>query len=671
MKRMPGSVWLGVCAWLAHVHLTGAITNEVVQLPVVEVTAPAESRPTPLAVTTLRRDELTTAGIESLADVPLRAPNLFLSESVARSFGDTYNLRGVGNTQNFSPPGVITYVDGAPAGSVFTYATELLDVERIEILRGPQGTVFGQNSAGGVIQITTRPPEDFRASAEASYATFNTQTYRVTAAGPILPGTLRLSLAGQYARSDGFLDNPAFEDRPDKQESFTGRASIYWTPAENWDIQFTATGDTAHDGVRVVSLAGDSRKVTSDVDPVADSQSNSQSLRVSRSFPQLTLSSITTRRFYNLDPLYFDLDLSAYPIATAYITRDETQWSQELRAESPAEARDWRWLGGFYFATRETDGRDERTILGFPMTTAFTLGEDNYALFGQLTRQQWDKLEVTLGARLDYTVKTIDRTKTMQTRLEDEAEYFAAAPKLTVGYRCTTNVLTYVSTGLGFKPGGYSAYINPPASAEYDPEWNWANEIGVKTSWFDDKLLANVTLFWNHIRDYQVERTLANLIDQTIVNAPQVTSRGVELEVISKPLTGLELSAAFGYTDIQFDDFNDPDTGADLSGNQPTGVPEFTATVAAQYKHRTGLFGRVEFQAVGRTFYDEANSGAFAQSSYGLLHARLGYEARYWSVCLFGKNLTDTEYYTKKISELHAGVPGTPLTVGIAATVRY
>jgi iron complex outermembrane recepter protein len=655
---------------------TASATNEVLRLAPVVVTAPVETAPLqnePVASSSWERADLTTTGIEAAQDLPLRVPNLALSRSVARSFGDVYSIRGVGNTQFFSDPGVITYVDDAPAGSVFTYATDLLDVERIEVFRGPQGTVFGQNSEAGVINIVTRKPTDeYHASAEASYGTFNTQTYRVTASGPIVPGKLRLGVAGQYARSDGFLEHTANNSHPDSEEGLTGRAYVEWTPTENWDISLTATGEKFHDSVRIVSLAGDARQTSSDTDSEATGNSNSETLRIARTLPGVTITSITTRRDYELDPLLLDLDLSSVSYATANINRDENQWSEELRFESPAAAKDWRWQAGLYLATRETKGDDTRTILGFPLETVFTLGEDNYAVFGQVSRTQWEKLDLTLGLRLDYTIKGIYRTKnTVAGLIKDTNDYFTAAPKLTVGYHCATNVLTYVSTGLGFKPGGYSAFVDAPASPEYDTELNWANEIGVKTSWFDDKLLANVALFYNYIHDYQVESTLANLIDQTIVNAPEVTSRGVELELIGKPLTGLELSGAFGYTDIRFDRFNDPDTGTDLSGNQPTAVPEFTATIAAQYKHRCGAFARIEFQGVGRTFYDEANSANLAQSSYGLLNARLGYEARYWSVCVYGKNLTDTEYYSKKISELNAGVTGTPLTVGVLATLRY
>lgn len=146
---------------------------------------------------------------------------------------------------------------------------------------------------------------------------------------------------------------------------------------------------------------------------------------------------------------------------------------------------------------------------------------------------------------------------------------------------------------------------------------------------------------------------------------------GAEVELIARPVTGLELSGAFGYTHAEFVRYQDPTTGADLAGNDTPYTPEFTATAAAQYKHRLGFFGRVEFVAIGETFYDEANTGRFRQASYGLLNARLGYERKHFAVFLFGRNLTDTEYFVNKVVDLVAGVPGEPATIGAMVQLSY
>lgn len=665
-------------------------SEKVRELPPVIVTPSRESmlteeQETPSAITHLSSRLADDAAIVSVADLPALVPNLALSRSVARSFGDIYAIRGVANTQFFSDPSVVLYVDDAPAGGAFSYATDLFEIERIDVWRGPQGAVFGKNSEAGVINIVTRRPTNrYAALGTASYGSFDTQTYRAGVMGPIIKDTLYFSLAGRYSLSDGFLFNPLLKIHPDEQSGFDGRLALEWVPAEDWDISLNVTGATFEDGVRFVPLTGDIHQVSSDFEPEASTASNAESLRISRSFPAAIITSITTRQDFELDPLLLDLDLSPIPGNTALIKQSQEQWSEELRLQSPSDAEAWKWRAGFFFATSEHKGEDTRNYIvpvapdvymPVEAATAFRLDEDNYAIFGQATYAVWDKLAVTFGTRFDYTVKRMDRTKTYTfgpvPPVHDKNDYFNVAPKLTIDCQWTERIVAYGSTGLGFKPGGFSAYIDPPDSPRYDTELNWSSEIGLKSSWCDDKFLANIALFYSDIQDYQVERQITGTTDLTIFNAPEVTALGVELEVIGRPLEGLELSAVFGYTDIQFDRFIDPVTSADLKGNRPPSVPEFNLLLAAQYKHRCGFFARVEYQALGQTYFEETNQAFFRQSSYGLLNARVGYEARYFSVFLFGRNLTDTEYFTKIVPDLYGGVPGTPQTVGVMVSVKY
>src|SRR5205814_2125093 len=160
---------------------------------------------------------------------------------------------------------------------------DLLAIDHVEVYRRPQATRFGEDAEAGVINIVTRQPTDqFEAEASASEATFNTQQYRALAQGPLLKGALGLSLAGQYAVSDGFIQNTFLHSHADEREGFNGRASMRWTPNDNWDARFTATGDRFNDGIGLVSLAGNPRQTMSDFPGKLDEGVNSQSLRVTR-----------------------------------------------------------------------------------------------------------------------------------------------------------------------------------------------------------------------------------------------------------------------------------------------------------------------------------------------------------------------------------------------------
>ena len=399
---MQKSLYVALCAtaWLTGVAWGQPATNEPPRLAPVVVTAarPAgavDPQATPAAVTTVSRQELEAAGRQTLQQLPAATPNLTLSHAVARSYGDIYAVRGIANTEFFSDPALAIYVDDAPMGGVFASPPDLLDVERVDIWRGPQGTRFGKNSPAGVVDITTRKPTNrYEADGSASYGTYNTQAYRAALKGPLVPGKLRLALTGGYSSSDGFLDNPLLNNHPDRQEGFNGRAYLGWTPSEDWDIGLTLGGVKFHDGIRMVPLAGDHRHVSSDINPTADAAGNDQALRIQRTLSNVVITSITTRRDFSEDPIFLDLDLSPLPGNTALIRQHEQFLSQEFRLQSPSATDDWQWRGGVFFSDAQRHGADTRAFgadpahgLPFPLerNTDFTLKEQQAALFGQLT----------------------------------------------------------------------------------------------------------------------------------------------------------------------------------------------------------------------------------------------------------------------------------------------
>jgi iron complex outermembrane receptor protein len=666
---------------LARIAVAG--TSEPVQLPPVVVgysdVQPHES----LAV--FERDGLDGLGLISLENLPMRVPNLSLSPSVTRSFGAIYGMRGAANTQFFSDPSLVLYVDDVPFADAFTYSTDLLAVKRIEVWRGPQGSVFGRNSQAGVINVITRRPSNrWEGWVSGGQASFDSQTARVGAMGPVVKDKLYLSLAGGYADTAGWVDNVELDQRADDQEAWRGRGELVWKPDESWEVSLLGGMEKFDDGIRIVKLSGDPYKVHSDAESLSKAESNFQAAKISKVFDTFSLTSITSRRDYKIDPLTLDLDLTPTAGNTALIKQQQELWSQELRAQSLDDC-DWRWSAGFYFGSSKREGDDTRgfyvPVPGFVFTeqTLSELDDDNYALLGRVTYAGRERWEFTLGARLDYTEKKIERNKNSilgpAPEVSEDQDFFNVSPKLSVGFQATKNVRVFASTGLGYKPGGYSAFINPPASPEYDTERLWSSELGVKTLWREGKLRADLTGFYNDFKDYQVERSITGTTDLTIFNADAARAYGAEAELGVILCEGLELSGVLGYTHAVFEDFDDPSTGASLKGNRLPYIPNLSGTVALQYRHRCGFLARVEYQQMGRVFYDEVNTPAFTESSYGLLNARIGYETQHYSVYLFGRNLTDTEHFVRIVPELNypngGGVPGEPVAFGVMVKLQY
>ena len=252
-----------------------------------------------------------------------------------------------------------------------------------------------------------------------------------------------------------------------------------------------------------------------------------------------------------------------------------------------------------------------------------------------------------------------------------------------VEWRACDLVTFHGKTGLAFKPGGFSGYSDTAEQAQFDTESIWANEVGVCLNAWGGRLRLSATAFWNEIQDYQVERSVT-FGEYVVINAPEVTARGVEIEASVRPVAGLVIGGNFGLTQAQFDDYRDPypqtdATGAiipgaerlDYTGNEVPFVPAWTASAFAGYRHSCGVFARVEGTFMGDTFYDELNRPHFSQSSYDLLGATVGYERAWFSVAAYGQNLTGTEYFSYVVPSLVAGNVGAPQSVGIKVSLRY
>ncbi len=191
----------------------------------------------------------------------------------------------------------------------------------------------------------------------------------------------------------------------------------------------------------------------------------------------------------------------------------------------------------------------------------------------------------------------------------------------------------------------------------------WASELGIKSRWLDNQLRANLAVFYYDIKDYQVERSFTPT-ELFVFNAPEVTSYGVELEFYAKAFADFELEATFGFTEITFDRFRDPNSNENLAGNRPPYVPKYNYLIALQHQDLWGLFARVELVGTGKTYFDDFNTESLKQNAYEIVNTRLGYSIGPVEIYGFVNNLADNEYFTQKFS-FRSGVPGNPRTYGI------
>ena len=649
----------------------------------------------PISLTVLTEDELEDADITSLDGIAGNTPNFSsFSATGSRSFA-FYSIRGLSN-QNFgSRDPVAFYVDDIPYDYGSFIDLDLPDLQQVEILRGPQNTLYGRSSQAGVVNITTRKPtNEFSFNSTVGYGSEENLDLRAGISGPIIEDELFYRLSGNYERRDGFYDNSFLDEEYDEKSGGTGRAQLRWTPTENWDVSLNASFEDYQDGAYpFVALDDDDPfDIEQDVNGFSALSTNSQSLKVAYLQPDFRVTSITTRRFSD-QAADGDLDLTTLDAVTNGSAFDSTVWTQELRLQSPEDADQLQWIVGGYFESREFDNNGSASVFGDDAAAIFgptvipgsstLLTSDSlsttWAAFGQVSYRPIDPLSLTVGLRYENTDSTLSRLEQVfrisgfpDTPLlafnDVEQSTDALLPRFAVDYRLSPEATVYGTIARGYRPGGVNVFADNEASLRFGAERSWNYEVGVKTTWLDDRLGVNLSFFHNPVTNYQVATFDPFTLFTDSVRNADVSITGLELDVRATPVEGLDLIAGLGLVDAEFTSFIDPNTGTNFDGNSLPYVPEFTYNVAAQYRAPFGLFARLELQGVGKTFFEEAN--VVEQDPYAVVNARLGYEFDQYGVYLFANNLFDTRYIAQgfdfsTFGSASAGAFGAPATYGV------
>jgi iron complex outermembrane recepter protein len=670
-------------------------TREKYELGAITVTAEKREenmQEVPVSITALPETQIEDAGIVSLFELANNIPNMDVNPVGGSRYYTTTSIRGIGTTF-LGDPAVGLYVDDVPYSDEHSYNIQLFDIERIEVLRGPQGVLYGKNSQGGVINIVTRKPgNDFSGRASVGLGNYNSQEYRAAVSGPIIENQLFFRISGVKTSRDGFVDNTFLASEPDDRSGASGRVGLRWIPDEKTEVSFSANYEENDDGSMIMVPMDQENpfEVSWDYDGHEDSRFNGQSLKVAHEFSLLKLVSVTARREWVVDDFLIDYDYSPYDVMIGGMKKDNTQWSQEFRFHSLENGGPLKWLAGAYYGHKDYDSElpyvygTAASAYGIAQGTeenqVAEMTHQDYALFGQTTYTVFEKLDLMAGIRFSFEEKTMDRTHYFDISgsrllvvpdMSFENSWNEWTPKVNASYRFSEHFMAYAGVAKGYKSGGFSYSEDDISLVEFDPEKSWNYETGIKSSWLDRRLIVNAALFYNNIDDMQVrQQTGTNTV--TVLNAKEATTKGFELEIMAEPLPGLHLAGGMGYTDSEYTDFVDPVTNAEYEGNHFLGVPLYNYNLSAQYRHRTGFMARIELQGISERYFDAANS---KKESYELVNGRIGYEGERFDIYLWAKNLFDKEYFTMGWGEtggadLWTGSPGDPLTIGVQLTVR-
>lgn len=654
----------------------------------------------PSAITGFTQSHLEDAGIKDIEDLVRFVPNMSFGSSMQGA--QEINFRGIGLSQFTGKNPVVIFMDGVAQDHDTSYEVDLTNVERVEVLRGSQGTLYGKNAIGGVINIISKAPgNNFNAGATGTIGENGTYGLSTYANGPLVKDHLFFGISANHHETDGYMEN----DHPDggtsdHEEGLSFKSRLRWLPLDRLEVNLHGgvSRDRDGSGVQVAANSGNQAyHAYKNPDDRSDTDRALAALNIKYAGEKFKATAITT---YSRDTIEVFQDQtyinSSRPIA---LNDSENRiFSQELRLQSPDHKKGFQWLAGLYYARDElsyTDNAmkyDTTAWSGYDVkyNWADDTGENTMAAFGQVTIPLPARLAFTAGLRYEQVDKEMDyryrvtRTDTGAVLPQDpfmpgnpptqvtyfvEDDWDAVLPKGVLSWEINDSAMVYAGVTKGYLAGGFNLCENIRDRAKFDEQSTIDYSLGAKTAWFDNRLIVNANLFYMDIKDMHVYYA-PDPVTYITSNAGEAHSRGIEIEVTARPVRGLDLMAGFGLTDAEYDRYVNT-AGKDCTGKTLERTPAYTLNLAAQYRHTSGFYARMEMQAFGESYFDERNTTG--QDAYEIYNAKIGYEAERWDIYIYGKNLMDEEYFS--FGRVNAtGVManmGAPRTVGVTASIRF
>ena len=633
----------------------------------------------PLSVQVFSGEQIELNRISNVDDLIGRVPNLSLSSNLLSPGKDFLNvvLRGIG-AQSAGTPAVGTFVDGAFVPAL-SFDIGFLDVERVEILKGPQGTLFGRNTQGGALNIVLRrPDEDFRGKAAFTYDEFETLRGQGAVSGPLSDNWFG-GVSFDVSRTDGFLKNPVVANVagaidsgvtvPANDESrWSARAAIRYKPDDRLDLNFAIDREyrTGLDGYPGVPRGTEDHIVRSDFQIDAEYDNTGAALNLDYSLGSVGLTSVTAYREVS-STLPFDFDGSPERGPNFQDLRTEQEiFSQELRLSGTA-GDDVDWILGAYAFSEDSATRRlikfQDLVFGALLVDAQdqTLERSGFAGFADLVWRATDRFELGVGVRytdeevdsnivVDFTapIVGIDIDESGNDSIEDSNVTTAFSAR----YGISEDVSVYGRYAEGFRAGGFPvAPATVATNIPFNSETSTTIELGAKGRLAEGRVSFDLSFFDIDIEDQQLTTLVfinndPNLPVASVDNAGESSSRGIELDVTASLTDNFEIAATYGYVDAEYETYIDT-VGADRSGERFPFVPEATFSMRLGYTIPMSDSSAIELIAKYRNV-DDILSGSgvdidlqFEVDSYDVLDLAARYTRDSWTVEAFVDNVSD------------------------------
>jgi iron complex outermembrane recepter protein len=664
---------------------------------------------TPVAVSAFSEKQLDRLGTENIGGLQGSVPNMNIVQGRGSNSSANIFIRGVGQPdalQTFDPA-VGVYVDDVYISRIRGALFDVYDMSRIEVLRGPQGTLYGKNTIGGALKIITLKPSDvMTARVQAGIGSDDLLEFRARASGP-LADNLGFTASLYTADRAGFVTDPVLNRDYNDKDTIAGRVSLFWDfdPSTSVKVSVDYSRETpaltvgrqentlsvASGTVLVPPPAGEFNFRTRTTAALPNDQNAldhfGASMNVEHEMSEAwTFKSITAGRSLAYKD-FIDIDATQFQLGDVLVDVDQSQMSQEFQLAYDRGGA-FRFIGGLYGLREEIASHQEAYGNDLFLATTFTrfiddsLTTTSLAAFASADYDVQPDLTVTLGARLTREGKDYTRsTNTASAGLlggflnglfyafNVDETWTDFSPNLTMTYRAQENATFYAKVSKGFKSGGMNGRANGALEPIiYDPETLWSYEAGGKFSLDEGRLTVNSAVFFNQYKDFQARVARGDTLTPQfgVINAGALDQLGAELEIFYRPVRALQLQAQLGWLDATYGEFFDPrfapitDPRNDRSWQTPAFSPELTARLGAVYTLdfvELGLVdvgGDASFRSKMALAVDNADFTTrvefpgMHQDAYWLFNARVAWTSAngQYTVALIGRNLTDEVYRT-------------------------
>lgn len=670
-----------------------------VQLESFEIKASKEKnvlQELPMSASVLKARNIEQQEMNSLTELSSRVPNLFMPDYGSKLTSPIY-IRGIGSRIN--SPSVGLYVDNVPYFEKAAFNFEFFDVERIEVLRGPQGTLYGRNTMGGLINIHTKDPLDYRKT-NLSFNAGNYENYKVVL-GHHQPVSDKFGFVvnGALVDRNGYFTNEFTGKPADDLRSYSARLKALYQPKDNLKIEYSFNfEDSDQNGypyAEYVDSTNTAKNVNYNNPSMYKRQMLSNNVTIEYETGHSIIKSVTSHQYLD-DVQSVDQDFTPASLFFVEQFSEQNMLSQEIYFQSkPENEAKYEWLCGVFGFTQLTDrqvavdyGEDAIAAYGLPGPMNYDKYYDQntsgFAFFHQSTVKDFlaKGLSISAGIRFDYESASLDyqHDKFLNgNQITDESfnsdlDFWEVLPKVSLKYRLTEKVNTYVTIAKGYKTGGFNSSFAREQDRTFEPEESWNYEWGVKSRYFKNRLQTNLTVFYI---DWKKQQIYQPVIDgegnvqpgSMLDNAGRSESKGVELEFRGVPTVHTEGFLSFGYTDAKFVDYVDGED--DFGGNRIPYIPEYTFHAGFVYNHEFDydmldkVMFQIDYRGVGKHYWQEENISY--QDYYGLLNSKITFEKDNLAISLWGKNILNEDYqafYFNALGKSYAQL-GQPALYGV------